>query len=84
MFGSAGTTAGAFGSTPAAATTPIGFGGSTQLPMQGTATVAFQPYTEKEGNTTMNNHYQTISFMPAYKNWSLEVSRHCAHRMACD
>lgn len=79
LFGSSSGTTGAFGSTNTAttgATGGIGFGGSTQLPMQGTATVAYQPYTEKEGTTAMTNHFQTITFMPAYKNFSLEVSFH--------
>lgn len=77
LFGSGGAAsgAGAFGTPSAAPGSAIGFGGAagTTLPMQGTATVPYVAFSEKEGNSTTMNYYQTIAFMPAYKNWSLEV-----------
>jgi nuclear pore complex protein Nup98-Nup96 len=75
LFGTAGTSSGTsgFGS---GSTGGIGFGGTaaTQLPLQGTATTPYAPFSEKEPSSTTMSHYQVISFMPAYKNFSLEVS----------
>jgi nuclear pore complex protein Nup98-Nup96 len=75
MFGSAGANTGtnAFGGSQTAGA----FGAvanSTTPPMNGTATVAYTPFEEKEGTTNVVNRYQSIGFMPAYKNWSHEVA----------
>ncbi|KAI5810485.1 nuclear protein 96-domain-containing protein [Pyronema omphalodes] len=76
MFGSAGANTGtnAFG----ASQTTGAFGAvanSNTPPMNGTATVAYTPFEEKEGTTNVVNRYQSIGFMPAYKNWSHEELR---------
>ena len=41
---------------------------------QGTGSTPFQAFTEKEGTGTQMNHFQSISFMGPYKNFSFEVS----------
>lgn len=42
---------------------------------QGTGSTPFQAYTEKEGAApNQTNHYQSITFMQPYKNYSFEVS----------
>lgn len=41
---------------------------------QGTGNTPFTAYTEKEGTGAMTNHFQSISFMQPYKNFSFEVS----------
>jgi nuclear pore complex protein Nup98-Nup96 len=71
LFGTANTgTTGAFGNT---ANTGVGFGaGNAQAPLTGTANPPYVPFQEKEAQGA-TNHFQTIAFMPAYKNWSLEV-----------
>jgi nuclear pore complex protein Nup98-Nup96 len=75
MFGTAApaTTPGAFGAPATTGTNPA-FGGTDQLPINGTATTPYTVTQEKEANSSAVNHFQTICFMPAYKNWSLEVS----------
>lgn len=76
LFGTAAptTTTPAFGAT---GTGQIGFGGTDTLqpPLNGTATTPYTTTQEKELNSSVTNHFQTISFMPAYKNWSLEELR---------
>lgn len=42
---------------------------------QGTGSTPFTAWTEKENGTgNMTNHFQSISFMGPYKNFSFEVS----------
>ena len=41
---------------------------------QGTGSTPFQAFTEKEGTGNQTNHFQSISFMQPYKNFSFEVS----------
>ncbi|PWW77905.1 hypothetical protein C7212DRAFT_350849 [Tuber magnatum] len=74
LFGTANSgTGGAFGGT---ANTGIGFSsGTAQVPLTGTANPPYTAFTEKEAQGGTTNHFQTIAFMPAYKNWSLEELR---------
>ncbi|OJJ40627.1 hypothetical protein ASPWEDRAFT_101797 [Aspergillus wentii DTO 134E9] len=65
---------GGFGST--------GFGGGTGTafqqavpPCEGTGSTPFNPFTEKDGNSTVTNHYQSISFMQPYSKYSFEELR---------
>lgn len=75
---SSGTTGGLFGTANSGTTAfgnaaNTGFGaGNSQTPLTGTANPPYQAFQEKEGQGG-TNHFQTIAFMPAYKNWSLEV-----------
>ncbi|KAM3588719.1 hypothetical protein VKS41_001157 [Umbelopsis sp. WA50703] len=80
-FGStAPTTGGVFGSTPAANT---GFGASSSTPfgatatgqVQGTVNPEYTATVERDASTGVNNHYQTITAMPAYRNYSVEELR---------
>ncbi|GAB5588975.1 hypothetical protein Unana1_03875 [Umbelopsis nana] len=80
-FGStAPATGGVFGSTPAANT---GFGASTSTPfggaatgqVQGTVNPEFTPTSERDTSTGVNNSYQSITAMPAYRNYSVEELR---------
>ena len=48
--------------------------GSNSAECQGTGSTPFQAYTEKEGTGSQMNHFQSISFMQPYKNFSFEVS----------
>lgn len=48
---------------------------------QGTGSTPFQAYTEKEGQTNQTNHFQSISFMQPYKNFSFEVSSFSVTRL---
>jgi len=77
LFGTSGaaTGTGAFNAPAGGSTGAIGFGGAdtSVLPMNGTAATPYTVTQEKEANSPMMNHFQAISFMPAYKNWSLEV-----------
>ncbi|KAG8531067.1 uncharacterized protein KY384_004424 [Bacidia gigantensis] len=57
---------GAFGSAP------FGQGNAT---CEGTGSTPFSAYTEKEGTSNITNHYQSVSFMAPYKNWSFEELR---------
>ncbi|KAJ5089638.1 hypothetical protein N7532_008322 [Penicillium argentinense] len=75
-FGS-GTTGSAFGSTPS-----TGFGGAgTALsggavpPCDGTGSTPFNPFTEKDTNSSIMNHYQSINFMQPYQKYSFEELR---------
>ena len=77
LFGGGNTGTSAFGSN----TNTNTFGASgTALsaqgvpPCQGTGSVPFAPHVEKDGNGPVTNHFQTISFMPPYQAYSLEVS----------
>ncbi|KAI4121281.1 MAG: hypothetical protein LQ338_006447 [Usnochroma carphineum] len=45
---------------------------------QGTGSTPFQPVSEKEGTGNQTNHYQSITVMQPYKNFSFEVS-HRSH-----
>ncbi|KAL9603163.1 MAG: hypothetical protein Q9219_001366 [cf. Caloplaca sp. 3 TL-2023] len=89
-FGSQPTTSGsifgggsnAFGSSNNQSTT--GFGGaplssalaSNTTECQGTGNTPFSAYSEKEGTTgNHTNHFQSITFMPPYKNFSFEELR---------
>ncbi|CUS13655.1 unnamed protein product [Tuber aestivum] len=74
LFGTANSgTGGAFGGT---ANTGIGFSsGTAQGPLTGTANPPYAAFTEKEAQGGTTNHFQTIAFMPAYKNWALEELR---------
>ncbi|KAG0138853.1 nuclear protein 96-domain-containing protein [Tuber indicum] len=74
LFGTANSgTGGVFGG---GANTGIGFSsGAAQGPLTGTANPPYTAFTEKEAQGGTTNHFQTIAFMPAYKNWSLEELR---------
>ena len=49
--------------------------GNNNAECQGTGSTPFQAFTEKEGATgNQTNHFQSISFMQPYKNFSFEVS----------
>ena len=79
MFGS-GNTGGGFGSTNNQQQTGA-FGApissalvTSNTECQGTGSTPFSAYTEKEGTSTTNNHFQSVSFMAPYKNFSFEVS----------
>ena len=48
--------------------------GTAAADCQGTGSTPFQAWTEKDTpGGTMTNHFQSISFMPPYKNFSFEV-----------
>lgn len=74
MFGGStpfggGNTASAFGAT---ATQPVG--GPVPEP-PGTHVAAFQPYMEKENNSTIQNSFQSVLFQEPYKRYSAEELR---------
>ncbi|KAI4176121.1 MAG: hypothetical protein LQ346_007940, partial [Caloplaca aetnensis] len=79
LFGGGGT--GGFGSSNNQTTTP--FGGaplssalaSNNAECQGTGSTPFQATSEKEGTGNLTNHYQSITFMQPYKNFSFEELR---------
>ena len=49
--------------------------GTNTTECQGTGSVPFQPFNEKDNAAgSVTNHYQSVSCMPAYKNFSVEVS----------
>ena len=79
LFGSA-NTGGGFGSAnnqPQAGAfgAPISSAlGTNTAECQGTGSTPFSAYTEKEGTGNTTNYFQSISFMPPYKNFSFEVS----------
>ena len=78
LFGS-GNTGGGFGSTNNQQTSAFNAPISSALGMnnaecQGTGSTPFSAYTEKEGTGNTTNHFQSISFMAPYKNFSFEVS----------
>jgi nuclear pore complex protein Nup98-Nup96 len=87
-FGGGGTTGGSifgggsgssvFGSTANQPTSAFGAPissalGATTAECQGTGSTPFQAHTEKESGSTVTNHFQSISFMQPYKNFSFEV-----------
>ena len=78
LFGSGGT-GGGFGSTNNQSAGAFGQPNSTALganvgECQGSGSTPFTAFTEKEGTGAMTNHFQSISFMAPYKNFSFEVS----------
>ncbi|KAJ5221594.1 uncharacterized protein N7469_010481 [Penicillium citrinum] len=84
-FGSTGTTGG-FGSSNTGgafgSSTNTGFGGGgTALaggalpPCDGTGSTPFNAFTEKDTNSSVMNHYQSISFMQPYNKYSFEELR---------
>ncbi len=78
LFGT-GNTGGGFGSTnnqqqTGAFGAPISSAlGTNNAECQGTGSTPFSAYIEKEGAGNTNNHFQSISFMAPYKNFSFEV-----------
>jgi nuclear pore complex protein Nup98-Nup96 len=73
-FGTSGTTG--FG----AGATNTGFGGTGTAfqgaqTCEGTGGTPFNPFTEKDTNSTATNHYQSISFMQPYSKFSFEELR---------
>jgi len=83
LFGGGNASAG-FGSNDAVATTGNSlFGGNgtalggTVPECPGTGGTAFQAFQEKESNSSLNNHFQTITFMSPYQKYSLEVRLPC-------
>jgi len=76
-FGSG--TTGGFGAGAGTPSTGFGGGGTAfqgTLPnCEGTGGTPFNPFTEKDTNSSATNHYQSISFMPAYNKWSFEELR---------
>lgn len=81
MFGSGNTGGGGFGSTnnqqqTGAFGAPISSAlGTSNAECQGTGSTPFSAYTEKEGTGSTNNHFQSVSFMLPYKNFSFEELR---------
>ncbi len=80
LFGGGGTSSG-FGSntnntTGGFGSSTSGFGTGNAPANNGTASTPFQPYSEKDGNsTTATQQYQTIAFQQPYQNYSLEELR---------
>ena len=77
LFGS-GNSGGGFGQTNNQATGAFGVPVSSALSQnstecQGSGSTPFSAFTEKEPNGTTTNHFQSISFMQPYKNFSFEV-----------
>jgi nuclear pore complex protein Nup98-Nup96 len=77
LFGAS--TGGGFGSTSNQSTALFNQPNSTALggnigECQGTGSTPFTAFTEKEGTSSIVNHFQSISFMAPYKNFSAEVS----------
>ena len=76
LFGGSGSTGGGFGQPQ----NTNAFGGATGSALgpgvpesQGTGSTPFQATTEKEGTGSQTNHFQSISCMLPYKNYSTEV-----------
>ncbi|RAQ42529.1 nucleoporin SONB [Aspergillus flavus] len=75
--GGFGTSGGGFGTS---GTTGFGSGSGTAFqqavpPSDGTGSTPFSAFTEKDGNTSVTNHYQSISFMQPYNKYSFEELR---------
>lgn len=73
LFGGGGSTG--FGSS----TGGFGSGSGTALggalpPAEGTANPPFSPFTEKDPNSSVTNHFQCVSAMGPYSKYSFEVS----------
>ncbi|KAF2220396.1 nuclear protein 96-domain-containing protein [Elsinoe ampelina] len=78
LFGGGNTNTGtsAFGqSTGGFGASTGGFGQQAQPVNQGTAAVPFSAHTEKDTATSANSHYQSITFMQPYQNFSFEELR---------
>ena len=75
LFGSTNNNTG-FGSTNNQSTGSFGspFGQNNAV-CEGTGSTPFSAVTEKEGSSNVTNHFQSVSCMPPYKNWSFEVSQ---------
>ncbi|PLB55023.1 hypothetical protein P170DRAFT_421646 [Aspergillus steynii IBT 23096] len=84
-FGSSAGTGGAFGSGGGfgsnTATPTTGFGSGTGSafqsvpPSDGTGSTPFSAFTEKDGASSVTNHYQSISFMQPYSKYCFEELR---------
>lgn len=77
LFGGGNTQTTGFGAANNQQTGPFGnpmIGGANNAECQGTNSTPFTAFQDKEGNGSMTNHYQSISFMQPYKNFSFEVS----------
>ncbi|KAF7592863.1 hypothetical protein BBP40_012342 [Aspergillus hancockii] len=78
--GGSGFGSGTTGTTGAAGATGFGSGTGTAFqqaipPSDGTGSTPFSAFTEKDGNTNMTNHYQSISFMQPYNKYCFEELR---------
>ncbi|KAL9124733.1 MAG: hypothetical protein Q9217_005970 [Psora testacea] len=78
LFGS--TTTGGFGANNSQTTSAFGAPVSSALGQnnavcEGTGSTPFTAFTEKETTTSATNHFQSISFMAPYKNFSFEELR---------
>lgn len=65
----------AFGSTGSAFGSSGGAGGGGGVITNGTSGTPFQTYQEKDPSSSSTNLYQTITCMPAYRNYSVEELR---------
>ena len=78
LFGNSNTTGNAFGAnnqSNSAFGAPLGNAlGTTADTCPGTGQTPFQAHSEKEGNTSINNVFHSISAMPPYLKYSPEVS----------
>ena len=79
LFGGGNTQNNGFGSTNNQQTSAFGAPvssalGNNNAECQGTGSTPFQALTEKEGASSTSNHFQSISFMAPYKNFSFEAS----------
>ena len=79
LFGGSNTSNTGFGATNNQQTSAFGAPissalGNNNAECQGTGSTPFQAFTEKDGTSSMSNHFQSISFMAPYKNFSFEVS----------
>ncbi|KAE8133421.1 nuclear protein 96-domain-containing protein [Aspergillus pseudotamarii] len=81
-FGSSTGTTGGFGTSGGFGSGTAGFGSGSGTafqqavpPSDGTGSTPFSPFTEKDGNTSVTNHYQSISFMQPYNKYSFEELR---------
>ncbi|PNS16588.1 hypothetical protein CAC42_88 [Sphaceloma murrayae] len=78
LFGGGGTAStGGFGQTTSAfGSGTTGFGQQSQPAVnQGTAAVPFTAHTEKDAGANTNSHYQSITFLQPYQNFSFEELR---------
>ncbi len=72
-FGSNNQTTGAFGAAAPSSTALA----TNVAECQGTGSTPFQAFSEKDTPSgTQTNHFQSITFMQPYKNYSFEVSHH--------
>ena len=80
LFGGTGSGSGGFGTGASGggsfgASASTGFGANTQPQNQGTASTPFSAHTEKDTTTNQNVHYQSITFLQPYQNFSFEELR---------